>query len=81
MDDQNKHIETTDADHIEDPNQATPLEVETDYAANKADPGPAPTVEEADDKGAGPAMKWIIPIAIVVLLIIYFFFFRNNVSN
>ena len=81
MQDPNDKIEITDADHIEDPNQATPLEVETDYEANKADPGPAPTVEERDDKGAGPAMKWIIPIAIAILLIIWFFFFRNNVSE
>ena len=81
MEDQNKHIETTDADHAEDPNNATPLAVETDYEAHKADPGPAPTVQEADNKGAGPAMKWIIPIAIVALLIIYFLFFRNNVSQ
>ncbi len=68
--------------NIEDPNKRkiVEAEVETDYDANKADPLPAPTVNEPEDSGAGPAMKWIIPIAIVVLLIAYFVFFRNNVS-
>lgn len=74
-------MENHNKDHIEDPNQSAPIPVETDYDAHKADPGPAPTVNEPENDGAGPAMKWIIPIAIVILLIIYFVFFRNNVSH
>ncbi|RZK51219.1 MAG: hypothetical protein EOO87_18200 [Pedobacter sp.] len=67
-------------EHTEDPNKKAPP-IETDYEAHENNPGPAPTVNEPDNKGAGQAMKWIIPIIVVILLIIYFFFFRNNVSN
>lgn len=67
--------------HTENPNQPAAPPIEKDYEAHKADPGPAPTVNEPENDGAGPAMKWIIPIAIVILLIIYFVFFRNNVSQ
>jgi len=58
-----------------------PVPVETDYDAHKENPGPAPTVNEPDNKGAGVAMKWIIPIVIIILLIVYFVYFRNNVTN
>ena len=76
-------MENQDHNNIEDLNKhhIADAEVETDYDANKADPLPAPTVNEPEDNGAGPAMKWIIPLAIVILLIVYFFFFRNNVSQ
>lgn len=67
--------------HTENPNQPAAPPIEKDYEAHQADPGPAPTVNEPENDGAGPAMKWIIPIAIVVLLIVYFVFFRNNVSQ
>ncbi len=59
-----------------------PVPVETDYEAHKENPGPAPTaVNEPDNKGAGVAMKWIIPIVVIILLVIYFMYFRNNVTN
>ncbi|RZL59819.1 MAG: hypothetical protein EOO93_15460 [Pedobacter sp.] len=67
-------------EHKEDPNKKAPP-VETDYDAHENNPGPAPTVNEPDNKGAGQAMKWIIPIVVIILLIIYFVYFRNNVSN
>jgi hypothetical protein len=69
-----------ETNHTEDPNKIVPA-VETNYEAHKENPGPAPTVNEPDNKGAGQAMKWIIPVIVVALLIVYFFFFRNNVSN
>lgn len=59
----------------------TPVPVETDYEAHKSNPGPAPTVNEPDNKGAGVAMKWIIPIIVIILVIVYFVYFRNNVTN
>ena len=72
-------MENTEVNHSEDPNKPAPP-VETDYEAHKSNPGPAPTVNEADNKGAGQAMKWIIPIIVVVLIIVWFFFFRNNTT-
>jgi hypothetical protein len=66
--------------HIENPNKKHPP-VETNYEAHKENPGPAPTVNEPDNKGAGQAMKWIIPIVVVILLLIYFLYFRNNVTS
>ena len=59
----------------------TPVPVETNYDAHKDNPGPAPTVNEPDNKGAGAAMKWIIPIVVIILLLVYFLYFRNNVTN
>ena len=72
-------MENSTPNHTEDPNKPVPP-VEHDYEAHKENPGPAPTVNEPDNQGAGQAMKWIIPIVVVVLLVIYFLFFRNNVS-
>jgi len=66
--------------HTEDPNKVVPP-VEQDYNKHENNPGPAPTVNEPDNKGAGQAMKWIIPVIVVVLLIIYFLFFRNNTTQ
>ncbi len=54
--------------------------IEHDYEAHANNPGPAPTVNEPDNKGAGQAMKWIIPIAVILLIIVYFLYFRNNVT-
>ncbi len=56
-------------------------QVETDYDKHQNNPAPAPTVNEPDNKGAGQAMKWIIPIFVIVLLIVWFFFFRNNTTT
>lgn len=67
--------------HTEDPNKPAPP-VENDYKQHENNPGPAPTaVNERDDKGAGPAMKWIIPIVVVILIVIWFLFFRNNTTQ
>lgn len=71
---------TTPQDHTEDPNKKAPP-IETDYEAHQENPGPAPTVNEPDNDGAGPAMKWIIPIVVIVLAVIWFIFFRNNVTK
>ena len=59
----------------------TPVPVETDYEAHKENPKPAPTVNEPDNKGAGVAMKWIIPIIVIILVVVYLIYFRNNVTN
>lgn len=62
--------------HIEDPNKPK-KPVETNYAEHQADPGPSPqAVNEYDKNGAGPVLKWIIPILVVGLLI-YWLFFRS----
>lgn len=51
--------------------------IETDYAKHEQDPGPSPqAVEEDNKKGAGPVMKWIIPIIVVILLIFWFIFWK-----
>jgi len=69
-------MENTTEEHIEDPNKA-PKPIEHDYAHHENDPGPAPqAVEEKNENGAGPVMKWIIPILVVILLI-YWFAFRK----
>lgn len=61
--------------HSEDNN--TPKPVETDYNKHADDPGPAPeAVTERNDKGAGPVLKWIVPV-LVVILMIYWFVFRK----
>jgi len=58
-----------------------PVPTETDYEAHQEDPKPAPTVNEPDNEGAGPTMKWVIPIIIIILLVIYFLYFRNNMTQ
>lgn len=73
-------MENTTPNHTENPNKPSPP-IETDYEAHADNPGPAPTVNEPDNKGAGQAMKWIIPIVILILLVAYFLFFRNNTTN
>lgn len=73
-------MENNTPNHIEDPNKPTPP-IETNYEAHQENPGPAPTVNEPDNKGAGQAMKWIIPIVVLILLVIWFVFFRNNVTK
>ena len=68
-------MENTNPQHAEDPNKPH-KPIEHDYEAHKRDPGPAPqAVKEDNDKGAGPALKWIIPIVVIILFIIYFFVF------
>ncbi len=73
-------MENTTPNHKEEINKTSPP-VETDYAKHENNPGPAPTVNEPDNQGAGQAMKWVIPIIFVVLLIVYFLYFRNNVTQ
>jgi hypothetical protein len=69
-----------DSEHIEDPNKQTPP-VETNYEAHANNPGPGPTVNEPDNKGAGQALKWIIPIIFIILVVVYLVFFRNSEIN
>lgn len=68
-------MDTNNKGHIEDP--AKPhKDIETNYAKHQEDPGPSPqAVKEYDKNGAGPVLKWIIPILVLVLLI-YWLFFR-----
>jgi hypothetical protein len=66
--------------HQEDKNHPAPP-IEHDYEAHQDNPGPAPTVNEPDNKGAGQAMKWIIPIIVAVLLIVWFLYFKNNTTK
>jgi len=68
-------MENTDSKHTEDSNQPHKA-IEHDYAKHENDPGPSPqAVEEYNEKGAGPVMKWIIPILVIALLV-YWFVFR-----
>jgi len=71
-------MENTDPKHSERPDgNAKP--VEHDYAKHEQDPGPSPqAVHEENDKGAGPTMKWIIPILVIVLAILYWIFFKDR---
>lgn len=65
-------MENTDPKHRENPEQ-TPKPVETDYSKHEEDPGPSPqAVNEDNNNGAGPVMKWIIPIIIIGMLIYWF---------
>jgi len=73
-------MENQTENNIDDPQKHT-TDVETDYEAHKENPAPAPTVNEPDNKGAGQAMKWIIPIVVLILLVVWFVFFRNNVTK
>lgn len=69
-------MENTEPTHRENP-EGKPEAVETDYGKHENNPGPSPeAVNEDNDKGAGPVMKWIIPVLIVILLV-YWFVFRN----
>jgi hypothetical protein len=65
-----------DPQHRDDSNQpAKPIE--QDYAKHADNPGPSPeAVKERNDKGAGPVLKWIVPV-LVVILMIYWFVFRK----
>ncbi|WP_316834804.1 hypothetical protein [Pedobacter nutrimenti] len=50
--------------------------VETNYSKHQEDPGPSPqAVNEYDKNGAGPILKWLIPILVIALLI-YWLIFR-----
>lgn len=64
--------QTTNQAHIEPAGQA-PIPVEQDYKKHEDNPGPSPeAVHEENDKGAGPVMKWLIPILILIMLIYWF---------
>lgn len=66
----------TNISHEEAPGQP-PVPVEDNYPQHEQNPGPSPeAVNEDNDKGAGPVMKWLIPI-IVVILLIYWFLIRK----
>jgi hypothetical protein len=65
-----------DPQHRDDSNQP-PKPIEQDYAKHADNPGPSPeAVKERNDKGAGPVLKWIVPV-LVVILMIYWFVFRK----
>lgn len=65
-------MENSETQYTENPEEGK-KPVETDYPKHERDPGPSPeAVEEDNDKGAGPVMKWIIPILVVILLIYWF---------
>ncbi|MEJ7557876.1 MAG: hypothetical protein WKF66_06165 [Pedobacter sp.] len=62
-----------DPNHIEDPNKPS-KPVEHNYAKHENDPGPSPqAVDEYNNKGAGPVLKWILPVIVLILLIFWFF--------
>lgn len=74
-------MENIDPKHAEGP-ESTPKPIEHDYAKHENDPGPSPqAVKEDNDKGAGPTMKWIIPILIIIMAILYWIFFRHPVTK
>lgn len=68
--------ENIDPQHRDESNE--PIKpVETDYNKHADHPGPSPeAIKEQNDQGAGPVLKWIIPV-LVVLLMIYWFVFRK----
>ena len=50
----------------------SPEGIEHDYDKHQENPAPSEeAVKEKNDEGAGPAMKWIIPICLVILFIVY----------
>ncbi|WP_353136928.1 hypothetical protein [Pseudopedobacter sp.] len=50
----------------------TPNPIETDYEANKENPGPGKeAVTEKNDEKAGKLQHWLLPIIIAVLLIFW----------
>ncbi len=69
-------MENIESTHTEDPNKPH-KPIEHDYAKHENDPGPSPqAVKESNENGAGPVMKWIIPI-IVLILLVYWFVIRK----
>lgn len=71
-------MENSDPKFSENPEgQAKPIE--HDYSKHETDPGPSPqAVKEQNNKGAGPTMKWIIPILLIVMAILYYIFFQHH---
>ena len=62
-------MEPTDKSEIE---RKSPEGVEDDYPHHKENPAPPEeAIVEKNENGAGPAMKWIIPICLVILFIVY----------
>lgn len=69
-------MENIDPKHAENPQDA-PKPIETDYSKHEDNPGPSPqAVNEDNDNGAGPIMKWIIPIIVGIMLILWFVLWR-----
>ena len=64
-------MENIDPQHTE--SGAAPKPIEKDYESHKEDPGPAkPAVTEKDENGAGQALKWVLPLAVIIGLFIWF---------
>ncbi|WP_442587951.1 hypothetical protein ACSBL2_18060 [Pedobacter sp. AW31-3R] len=69
-------MENTDPKFQESPGEHK-KPIEHDYAKHEKDPGPSPQAVEEDNKdGAGPTMKWILPIIVIILLIFWFIFWK-----
>jgi hypothetical protein len=67
-------MDNIEPQNAKDVNQA-PKPIEHDYDKHKSDPGPSEeSVVEKNNKGAGPVMKWIIPIIVVLLFILWFIY-------
>ena len=61
-------------DNQSEESKKSPTGVEHDYEHHKENPSASKeAVFEKNEKGAGQAMKWIIPIVIALLFIVYFF--------
>jgi hypothetical protein len=71
-------MENTDPKFREN-QEGNPKPVEHDYPKHEQDPGPSPqAVNEKNNKGAGPALNWILPILVIALIIIYWLFFKDR---
>jgi hypothetical protein len=67
-------MENIDPQKPNDVNQA-PKPIEHDYDKHKGDPGPSKeAIVEQNNKGAGPMLKWLIPIIIILLFVMWFIF-------
>jgi hypothetical protein len=67
-------MENIDPQNPKDVNQA-PKPIEHDYDKHKGDPGPSKeAIVEQNNKGAGPMLKWLIPIIIILLFVMWFIF-------
>ena len=59
-------------EHEELNEKHTPNPIETNYEANKANPGPAEeAVTEKNDKPAAKVQRWLLPLIIVILIVLW----------